>query len=196
MLKNVRADLLRLVDPGSRYEDNTWNTRKVVFGFLDALGAWAVVEYRFRRWVRTLPMPARLALKPVSMITRKSMEIVAGVSISSDAEIGPGFYIVHFGGVFVGPGVVAGSNLSLSQGVTVGIEKGESPKLGDWVYLAPGAKVFGPVAMGDLAAAGANAVVTKDVDAGVTVGGVPARPIGVRTQAAPGEDVTALRLAA
>ena len=82
MLKNVRADLLRLVDPGSRYEDNTWNTRKVVFGFLDALGAWAVVEYRFRRWVRTLPLPMRLALKPVSMMTRKSMEIIAGVSRS------------------------------------------------------------------------------------------------------------------
>ena len=177
---NVRADLLRLVDPGRRYEDNEWRTRTIAFGFLDSLGAWAVMEYRFRRWVRTLGMPARLALKPVSMLSRKGMEIVAGISISTDAEIGPGFYIVHFGGVFVGPGVVAGSNLSLSQGVTIGIEKSTSPRLGEWVYLAPGAKVFGPVTMGDLAAAGANAVVTRDVEANVTVGGVPAKPIGRR----------------
>jgi serine O-acetyltransferase len=182
VLPNVRADLLRLVDPGKRYEDNVWSTRKVLLGFLDALGAWAVVEYRFRRWVRTLPMPARLALKPVSKITRKAIEIIAGISISTDAEIGPGFYIVHFSGVFVGPGVVAGPNLSISQGVTIGVEKGESPRLGEWVYLAPGAKVFGPVTMGDLAAAGANAVVTRDVDAGVTVGGVPAKPIGTRSE--------------
>jgi serine O-acetyltransferase len=196
VLKNVRADLRRLVDPASRYEDTAWNTRKVVVGFLDALGAWAVLEYRFRRSVRSLPLPTRVALKPLSMISRKSMEIIAGVSISSDAQIGPGFYIAHFGGVFVGPGVVAGSNLSLSQGVTIGIEKGESPTLGDWVYLAPGVKVFGPVSMGDEAAAGANAVVTKDVAPGVTVGGVPARPIGVRTRAEPAEGVAALRLAA
>jgi serine O-acetyltransferase len=180
VLANVRADLVRLVDPGSRYEDNVWSTRAVLGGFLDALGAWAVMEYRFRRWVRTLPLPAKLLLKPVSMVSRKSMEIIAGISISTDAEIGPGFYIVHFGGVFVGPGVVAGANLSLSQGVTIGVEKGQSPRLGEWVYLAPGVKVFGPVTMGDLSAAGANAVVTRDVDANVTVGGVPAKPIGRR----------------
>jgi serine O-acetyltransferase len=187
---NVRADLLRLVDPGSRYEDTPWRTRTVVAGVLDSLGAWAVLEYRFRRWVRGRPAPARLALKPLSMLTRKSMEIIAGISISTDAEIGPGFYIVHFGGVFVGPGVVAGSNLSISQGVTIGVEKGASPRLGEWVYLAPGAKVFGPVTMGDLSAAGANAVVTRDVEPHVTVGGVPAKPIGRRD--APARDVSAL----
>ncbi len=180
MPTSVRADLLRLVDPGRRHEDNAWDTRAVLAGVLDSLGAWAVMEYRFRRWVRSLPAPARLALKPLSMFTRKGMEIVAGISISSDAEIGPGFYIVHFGGVFVGPGVVAGPNLSISQGGPIGVETGGSPRLGEWVYLAPGVKVFGPVTMGDLSAAGANAVVTRDVDAGVTVGGVPARPIGTR----------------
>jgi serine O-acetyltransferase len=194
MLENVRADLLRVVDPGARHADTRWDTKVAVLGFLDALGAWAVVEYRFRRWVRTLPLPARLALKPVSMLTRKLMEIVAGISISTDAQLGPGLFIVHFGGVFIGPGVVAGEDLTLSQGVTIGIEKGGSPTLGDWVYLAPGAKVFGPIAMGDLSAAGANAVVTKDVPAHVTVGGVPAKPIGRRDPAGetpPGAPVAA-----
>ena len=41
------------------------------------------------------------------MVSRKTIEIIAGISISTDADIGPGFFIAHFGGVFVGPGVVA-----------------------------------------------------------------------------------------
>jgi serine O-acetyltransferase len=105
-----------------------WNTRAILLGLLDALGAWAVVEYRFRRWVRTSSSPARLLLRPVAMVSRKTIEIIAGISISPDADIGPGFFIAHFGGVFVGPGVVAGPNLTLSQGVTIGIEKGAGPE--------------------------------------------------------------------
>ena len=180
MFETVRADLLRYIDPGARYQDTTWSARRALFAVLESLGLWAVLEYRFRRWTRALPLPARLALRPVTMISRKLIEITAGITISTEAEIGPGFYIGHFSGIFVGPGVVAGPNLSILQGVTIGIEKGASPRLGEWVYLAPGAKVFGPVTMGDRSAAGANAVVTKDVPEDVTVGGVPARPIGVR----------------
>jgi serine O-acetyltransferase len=182
VLELVVADLLRYLDPGARYQDTTWSTRGAIFALLESLGLWAVLEYRFRRWTRTLPTPARLALRPLTMVSRKAIEITAGITISTEAQIGPGFYIGHFSGIFIGPGVVAGPNLSVMQGVTIGIEKGASPRLGEWVYLAPGAKVFGPVTMGDRSAAGANAVVTKDVPDGVTVGGVPAKPIGVRAE--------------
>ena len=184
MRGNVRADVLRCIDPGARYQDTPWSTRGAIHALLESLGLWAVLEYRFRRWTRTLPFGARLPLRPVTMISRKAIEIATGITISTEAELGPGLHIGHFSGVFIGPGVVAGPNLTVSQGVTIGIEKGASPRLGEWVYLAPGVKVFGPVTMGDRSAAGANAVVTKDVPENVTVGGVPAKPIGVREPAA------------
>jgi serine O-acetyltransferase len=182
-LANVRADLLHYIDPGARYEDTAWSTPGAIHAVLESLGLWAVLEYRFRRWTRTLPFGARLALRPATMISRKAIEIATGITISTEAEIGPGLHIAHFSGIFIGPGVVAGPNLTVSQGVTIGIEKGASPRLGEWVYLAPGVKVFGPVTMGDRSAAGANAVVTRDVPENVTVGGVPAKPIGVRAPA-------------
>ena len=182
MLTDLRADLLRLVDPSKPYQENTWRTRTIVPSFLRSQGAWAVAEFRFRRWTRTLPLPARLACMPLTLISYKTIEILTGISIAPGAQIGPGFFIVHYSGVFVGP-IVAGANLSISQGVTIGIEKGAFPTLGEHVYLAPGVKAFGPITMGDRSAAGANAVVNRDVPAGVTVAGVPARPVGRRDEA-------------
>jgi len=180
VLTDLRADLLRLVDPSKPYADNRWNTRTIVGAFLRSQGAWAVAEFRFRHWTRTLSRPARMALSPVTFFTYKLIEILAGISIDAKAQIGPGFFIVHYSCIFVGP-IVAGPNLSISQGVTIGIEKGALPTLGEHVYLAPGVQVFGPVTMGDRSAAGANAVVNRDVPAEVTVAGVPARPVGQRT---------------
>lgn len=184
VLTDLRADLLRLVDPSKPYQGNTWRTRTIVPAFLRSQGAWAVAEFRFRRWTRTLPRPARLALAPLTFFTYKSIEILTGISIAPGAQIGPGFFIVHYSGVFVGP-IVAGANLSISQGVTIGIEKGALPTLGEHVYLAPGVQAFGPITMGDRSAAGANAVVNRSVPPGVTVAGVPARPVGQRTETIP-----------
>lgn len=134
-----------------------------------------MIDYRFRRWARTMG-PLASPLRVVAFFTRKFIEMSAGISIESRAEIGPGFFIGHFGGIFIGPDVRIGANASISQGVTVG-EHGGSPRIGNSLYAAAGAKVFGPIEIGDDVIVGANAVVHRDVPSYHIAVGVPARLI-------------------
>jgi serine O-acetyltransferase len=168
VLSLVRADLVRWCAPGGQHESTEWRTRTVVRALLSEMGTWAVVEYRFRCWVRMAPAPLAGPAKVVAGISRKVIEILTGISISSGAAIGPGLYIGHFSGIVVGRGVRIGENCNLSQGVTVGGHNG-CPVIGDAVYLAAGAKVFGPISVGDHVAIGANAVVRRSVPSFTTV---------------------------
>jgi serine O-acetyltransferase len=80
-------------------------------------------------------------------------------------EIEKGLYIGHFGGIFVNDDVVMGENCNLSQGVTIGLggrrEKRGCPKIGDRVFIGPGAKLFGAIEIGNDVAIGANACGNK-----------------------------------
>jgi serine O-acetyltransferase len=113
------------------------------------------------------------------VVVNRLVEVWSGIGIAPQTRVGPGLYIGHFGGVIISGDVVIGANCNLSQGVTLGVGgRGASrgcPVLGDRVYVGPGAKVFGPISIGDDAAIGANAVVTGDVPPGAVVAGVPAR---------------------
>lgn len=90
---------------------------------------------------------------------------------------GPGLVIVHPNGIVVSDRASIGKNCRIHAGVNIGAHRGAAPKIGDNVYLGPGAKIVGGVVVGDGAVIGANAVVVKDVPPGVTVGGVPAKII-------------------
>jgi serine O-acetyltransferase len=174
VLETVRTDLVRWRNPGVRHQDLTWSLPAACRALVTELGAWAVLEYRFRRWIRTAPPPAlRPLLLPVAVLTKKLVEIAAGISISTEAVFGPGLYIGHFSGIVVGGGVRVGENCNLGHGVTLGDHDG-SPVVGDCVYFAAGAKVFGPITIGDAVAVGANAVVSESVPSNSTV--VAGRP--------------------
>ena len=162
MLETLSCHLRRWCDSGARYQDTEWDPARVVNAVLTEQGAWAVIEYRFRRWSATAPRLFRAPLRVLGLLTLKLVETATGISLAGRADIGPGLYVGHFGGLVVGPDVRIGENCNLSQGVTIG-DHGGSPVVGDCVYFAPGAKVFGPIRIGDHVAIGANAVVGRSV---------------------------------
>jgi serine O-acetyltransferase len=105
---------------------------------------------------------------------RLGFSIPAGV-------FGPGLSIAHYGSIVVSGRARVGRNCRIHSDVNIGeTPDGRAPVIGNNVYIGPGAKIFGPISIGDDVAIGANAVVHRDVPRGVTVGGVPARVISER----------------
>jgi serine O-acetyltransferase len=90
-----------------------------------------------------------------------------GFDISYRTTIGKGFYIGHFGGVVIHGDVEIGENCNLSQGVTIGVlvrgKKSGIPKIGNRVFMGPGATILGGITIGDDVLIGTHAIVTFDV---------------------------------
>jgi serine O-acetyltransferase len=110
----------------------------------------------------------------VTVFPKKWIEITSGISIANAASFGPGLYIAHFSGIFVGGDVVAGRQVTICQGVTIGKTDRGSPSIGNRVFIGPGAKVLGPVVLGDDISVGANAVVVDSIPDNSLAVGVPA----------------------
>lgn len=136
-------------------------------------GLHAVVWHRLahRLWQMRLRGLARV----VSHIGR----FLTGIEIHPGARIGRRFFIDHGMGVVIGETAIIGDDCTLYHGVTLGgtsWEKGKRhPTLGSDVVVGAGAKVLGPIEIGDGVRIGSNAVVNKSVSAGATVVGVPGR---------------------
>jgi serine O-acetyltransferase len=106
---------------------------------------------------------------------------LTGIEIHPGARIGRRFFIDHGMGVVIGETAEIGDDCTLYHGVTLGgtsWNKGKRhPTLGEGVVIGAGAKVLGPITVGDHAKIGSNAVVVRDVPAGSTAVGIPARII-------------------
>lgn len=109
-----------------------------------------------------------------------------GIEIHPGARIGRRFFIDHGMGVVIGETAEIGDDCTLYHGVTLGgtsWQKGKRhPTLGDRVVVGAGAKILGPLHVGDDARIGSNAVVLKDVPPDATVVGIPGRVISKRSE--------------
>jgi serine O-acetyltransferase len=135
-------------------------------------------------WVRD----ARFVARAGSQVTRW----LTGIEIHPGATIGRRFFIDHGMGVVVGETAEVGDDVMLYHGVTLGGRQREGgkrhPTLGDGVAVGAGAKILGPVFIGEGSVVGANAVVTKDAPADSVLVGVRAKPRARRV----GEETRAL----
>ena len=122
----------------------------------------------------------RFAARFLSFLSRT----LTNVDIHPGATIGHRFFIDHGAGVVIGETAEVGDDVTLYHGVTLGgtsWNKGKRhPTLADGVVVGAGAKILGPISIGERVRVGANSVVVKDVPADRTVVGVPGRIVDTR----------------
>lgn len=143
-------------------------------------------SYKYIFWMRTCRFVhekkwLKYSIYPLALLLLNHYQYKFGIAIPFMTEIGPGFYIGHFGGIIVYPLCKIGKNCNMSHGVTLGITpRGKNkgyPTIGEEVYIGPGAKIIGAVKVGNRVTIGANCVVTKDVPDDAVVVGIPGKVI-------------------
>jgi len=168
MFARIREDIASTFerDPAAR---STWEVITCYPGF------HALVIHRFANWLWRMRM--RWLARFASHLSR----FFTGIEIHPGARIGRRVFIDHGMGVVIGETAELGDDCTLYHGVTLGgttWNKGKRhPTLGRGVVIGAGAKLLGPIVIGDGAKIGSNAVVVKDVPPGATAVGIPARII-------------------
>ncbi len=143
-----------------------------------AQGFWAMLVYRFGRWRYGLRwVILRKFCSFIYKLLFKFVQIITGIELPCEAEVGSNFVIDHFGGIIVSGYAKFGDNCRIRNGVTIGlrrIEERSAPIIGNNVDIGAGAKLLGPITIGDNVIIGANAVVLCDVPGNSIAVGVPA----------------------
>jgi len=175
--QRLRADVARylvLFDrPVSRYR----RMRTV----LETEAIWAIAVFRFGQFVyHDANGLTRILLKPFYEWASKWMGLVVGIHLFPDTTVGPGFYIGHYGGIWISPLATLGANCNIGPGVVIGVAgegRDKGPVLGDRVWVGPGAVITGEVRVGSGAVIAANSLVTSNIPENAVAIGVPARVI-------------------
>lgn len=107
----------------------------------------------------------------------KFVQIITGIELPCEVEIGDNFIIDHFGGIVISGYAKFGHNCRIRNGVVVGLKNINNPvgpQIGNDVDIGAGAKILGAIQIGNRVTIGANAVVIKDVPDDSIAVGVPA----------------------
>lgn len=153
---------------------------------------WALLFYR----------PAHVLYKWhlffLARIISQLARLFTGIEIHPGAVIGDGLFIDHGMGVVIGETCEIGTNVTIYQGVTLGgtgkdVGK-RHPTIGDNVMIGSGAKVLGPIVIGNNSKIGAGSVVLKDVPEDSTVVGIPGRAVKSAVANHPSDDLDQLKL--
>jgi len=165
-------------------------------GTLEILTGWAGVQALLAHRVAHALWESDVPLVPRAIAY--TSRAITGVEIHPAASIGTDFFIDHGSGVVIGETAEIGDRVTLYQGVTLGgtgFARGKRhPTLDDDVTVGSGAKLLGPIAVGDGAKIGANTVVVEDVPQDSTVVGNPGHPVKVEGRPVQGPDADWIHL--
>jgi serine O-acetyltransferase len=143
-------------------------TLQVIFAYP---GVHAIWGHRISHWLWN--RNAKVTARVLGELTR----ILTGVEIHPGAILGSGLFIDHATGVVIGETAEVGDGVTIYHGVTLGGTGADTgkrhPTIGDRVIVGAGAKILGPIKIGDDSRIGANAVVVKEVPSSSVVVGVP-----------------------
>jgi serine O-acetyltransferase len=149
---------------------------------------WALAVYRFGRWsMQQRFAPWRWLSSKIYGLLNIVSEIITGVIMDRNVQIGEGFHIIHPERVRIHADVVIGDRVGIMHGVTIGTGMYPGvPVIGDDVFIGANATIIGKVRIGDGARIAANSLVLTHVPPGATAIGVPAKIMRVPATKHPG----------
>lgn len=178
MIIGIKDDVRRYVTVGKCY-----SLLSKIKMFVVNETIWYLIVFRLGSYFKTsfkVPVIKTLCYS-LLFIIHKINSLVLGIQIPLGTNIGAGLYLPHYGTIVIHQKSIIGKHCNIGQGVTIGVagrgNKKGIPQIGNYVYIAPGAKIIGNIKIGNNVMVGANAVVTKDVPDNAVVAGIPAKII-------------------
>ena len=174
-LKSFIKACLELYEDANNIKEKDPAANNILYVILMYQGFHSLMFHRIAHWFYKchLFFLARL----ISQIAR----FFTGIEIHPGAKIGRRLFIDHGMGIVIGETATIGNDCTIYHGVTLGgtgkDKKKRHPDLGDNVLVGCGAKILGPIKIGDNVKIGANSVVLKDVQENTTIVGIPGKEI-------------------
>lgn len=164
----IKSDYNRYKSTGSRGGIKVWFFN---FGFICTC-IYRINNYLYCKFKNTF---LSKIFNVFAFLGLKFSQLLYGITIPQSTKIGEGLFISHNGPIIINGSAIIGKNCNIGPMVVIGWGKANGefgvPEIGDRVFIAPGAVIFGPVKIGNDVAIGANSVVNFDVpDGGIVVG--------------------------